>query len=101
MGILRLGDKKAEVRDILHLGPAWDQNLGAQDARKKFRETLIKTVPDAVVAGDAGRVYAPVQGLSEQRDAVVKAISELAEDLRLSNHVNGPSGGYPEAQQRD
>lgn len=84
--VLRLNDKRPEVRDLLHEGSTtiWEPNRKAAEARHKFRRTLVEQVPGAVLGGVANRVYAPVKEVAEHRDAVIEAISELAKELAMA-----------------
>jgi len=84
--VLRLNDKRPEVRDLLHEGSTtiWEPNRKAAEARHKFRRTLVERVPGAVLGGVANRVYAPVKEVAEHRDAVIEAISELAKELAMA-----------------
>lgn len=78
---LRLVDRKPLVRDQLHQGSVWDGNQRAQEARERFRRTLVEQVPGAKPAGAAGRVEAPVVAAAARRDAVIEALSALAQGL--------------------
>jgi hypothetical protein len=82
--VLRLNDKKPEVRDLLNTGSIWDANPRAAGGRERFRRTLTDNVRGAVVAGAAGRIYAPVRALEEQRHVVIRAISDLAKEIAVA-----------------
>ena len=85
--LLRLGDKKgekAQLRDLLNMGPLWEQNPGAATARDSFRAALLRLLPGSELGGDANRVYAPVDGLLLQCDAVVTAVRQLAQEIKLA-----------------
>lgn len=78
---LRQVDRRPLVRDQLHQGTVWDENQKAGEARERFRRTLVEQVPGVKPAGAAGRVEAPVVAFANRRDAVVEALSVLAQEL--------------------
>ena len=80
VGVLRLFDKKPRVRDLMYK-PIWNSDQKAQDARQAFRKALLDQVPGAAL-GDVGQFFASVKAVADQRDAVIKAISNVAAELR-------------------
>lgn len=90
LDVLRLADKKPMVADLMHKG-IWNSDQKVQEARQTFRKTLLDQVPGAVLRGDGSdddhpklrkRVSASVKAVADQRDAVIKALSHLAVELR-------------------
>lgn len=78
--ILRLAQATRYIKDSLYT-PVWESEPTARDARARFRDVLIK-IPGADYVGAMKRVRAPVEALAEQHDAVNKALSDLAAELR-------------------
>lgn len=90
VGVLRLTDKKPIVRDLMNRS-IWNSDQKAREARQTFRKALLDQVPGAALSGVGGeddhpkrakRVIASVKAVADQRDAVIKAISNLAAELR-------------------
>lgn len=90
VGVLRLTDKKPVVRDLMNKS-IWNSDPKAREARQTFRKALLDQVPGAALSGVGGeddhpkrakRVIASVKAVADQRDAVIRAISDLAAALR-------------------
>ena len=81
--LLRLVDRKPLIRDQLHKAPEriWELHPRLAEARERFRRSLLDNIPGARVSGDAGRVEASVTALTERRDVVLHALSDLAREL--------------------
>ena len=82
--LMRLADPRvspAELRDMLHKGPIWENQPSAKSARETFREALLALVPGARISGGVGRVYMPVEGLAGRSAGVVAAMARLAAEI--------------------
>lgn len=89
VGVLRLAATKPVVRDLMNRS-IWNDPK-TREARQTFRKALLDQVPGAALSGVGGeddhprrakRVIASVKAVADQRDAVIRAISDLAAELR-------------------
>ncbi len=86
--VMRLADPKnspPELRDMLHAGSLWDADPKAAAARDAFRRAILESVPGAARAGNANRVYVPVEGVTGRSEAVAGAIGRLALELKSTS----------------
>lgn len=90
VGVLRLAATRPVVRDLMNRS-IWNSDQKTREARQTFRKALLDQVPGAALSGAGGeddhpkrakRVIASVKAVADQRDAVIRAISDLAAELR-------------------
>src|SRR5439155_11244260 len=90
LDVLRLANEEPRVADLMHKA-IWNSDSKVQEARLRFRKTLLDQVPGAVLRGDGSdddhpklrkRLSVPVKAVADQRDIVIKALVNLAVELR-------------------